>query len=470
MKHMFLAALLPWGMVGSALDFDRFFLNKTMRLDYFHAGNAGEEHFAVDRIVSDGPWAGNPKHLIDSLEWGKYRFEVLDGESGSRIFSEGFATIYGEWETTGEAKRQWGVFHESLRFPWPRKPVRVVLRKRDAQNQFQPVWETTVDPGSRAVNPADPPAAFPTWDLMLNGDPQTKVDLLILGDGYTAREMDKFRADAARMSEALFSHEPFLARKADFNVRLIGTPAGESGVSRPHPGVFRRTPLSAHFSSFDSERYVLSYDNRRLRDIASAVPYEFMVILVNERTYGGGGIYRWQATSSVDNAFSDYIFVHEFGHHFAGLADEYYTSSVAYELSETVQVEPWEANITALMEKDALKWKDLVAKDTPLPTPWEKERFERASIETRKKRVTLRKAKASEEDLERLFTQQRGFETELLGNMKHSGKVGAFEGAGYMALGLYRSSADCIMFTRDKVGFCPVCSRAIEAVIDVYSR
>ncbi len=470
MKISCLAVMLVWAMSAAALDFDQYFLNKTMRLDYFHAGNAGEEHFAVDRVVSDGPWAGNPKNLIDALRWGKYLFEVFDSDSGVRLYSEGFATIYGEWETTGEAKRQWRVFHESLRFPWPRKPVRVALHKRDAENRFQPVWETLVDPASRAVNPADLPSPFPVWELLNHGDPQTKVDLLILGDGYSAKEMDKFRADAARMSDALFSHEPFRSRKSDFNVRLIGTPAGESGVSRPHPGVFKRTPLSAHFSSFDSERYVLSYDNRRLRDIASAAPYEYMVILVNERTYGGGGIYRWQATASVDNAFSDYLFVHEFGHHFAGLADEYYTSSVAYELSETVQLEPWEANVTALLDKENLKWKDLVAEDTPLPTPWQKEAFEKASIETQKKRAALRQAKASEEDLEALFTQQRAFETELLGNMKYSGKVGAFEGASYMAKGLYRSSADCLMFTRDQVGFCPVCSRAIEAVIDVYSR
>jgi len=451
-----------------AVDFDNFFLDKTMRLDYFHSGTAKEEHFALDRVVSDGVWPGSKRQLIDTLDFGKYQFEVRDAAAGTLLYSYGFATIFGEWETTGEANRQWGTFHESLRFPWPRQPVTVKLFKRDPANRFVPIWEVTIPPDARWVNPADPATGLVARNLMENGPPAEKVDLLMLGDGYT--DMERFKQDAERLTAALFSEEPFKSRRLDFNVRTVETPATVAGVSRPHEGVFRRPPLTTHYSSFDSQRYVLSYDNRRLREVAATVPYDYLVILVNERVYGGGGIYRWQATAAAGNAMADYLFVHEFGHHFASLADEYYTSSIAYELEEGVTVEPWEPNLTALLDPAHLKWKDLVTPGTPLPTPWRKEDFEKASRETQEKRNALRDSRADEDQLTALFEEQRKFETQLLGSMTHSGQTGAFEGAGYRDRGYYRPSADCLMFTRDRVGFCAVCRRALDRVIDWYAH
>ncbi len=449
-------------------DYDRHFTEKTMRLDFFHSGNAEEEHIAIDRIVSDGPWPGHRIKLLDTIGYGKYFFEVWANKT--LIYSRGFSTIYGEWETTGEAQKQWGAFHESLRFPWPKNTVRVVLKKRDAANQFHQIWETTVDPTSRSVTPADKKHNHKAWAVHQSGEPKDKVDLVFLGDGYTAHEIEKFHKDARRMAQALFAEEPFKSRQSDFNIWAVDTPSGESGVSRPHAGVFRRSALTAHYSSFDSERYLLSYDNRTLRETASAAPYEYMVILVNERTYGGGGIYLWQATAAVDSSFADYLFVHEFGHHFASLADEYYTSSVAYDVSQPITVEPYEPNITALLPGDPLKWADLTDDATPIPTPWEKEAYEAFSIAYQKKRGEMRKQKAPEEDMEALFEEIRTHNTKLLGNMKWSKKVGAFEGGGYRAKGLYRPEADCMMFTRDKVGFCAVCRKAIEEVIDLYAK
>jgi len=460
--------LLAYGLF--AVDFDAFFEPQTLRVDYFHAGTATEEHFALDRMVYDGPWAGSRTQLIDELEFGKYLVKLWDQNKQQLLYSEGFATIYGEWETTGPAKRGWGVFHESVRVPRPKGPAQLELLKRDAENRFQTVWELLIDPADRRMTKRERVPEFKAWDIYAHGDPATKVDLLILGDGYAASEMEKFHADARRMADYLFTEEPFKSRKTDFNVRAIDTPSGESGVSRPHDGVFRRPALTTHYSSFDSQRYVLCYDNRRLREIASAVPYEYMVILVNEVTYGGGGIYRWQATAAVDSGYSRYLFVHEFGHHFAALADEYYTSSIAYELGDEVTVEPWEANLTALLDAKALKWADLVEETTPLPTPWEKEAFDKASLAAQEQRAELRKKGVDETVIDRLFDKQKKHDTELLSGMTYSGKVGAFEGAGYRAKGYYRPSADCIMFTRDEVGFCPVCRRTINKVIDRYTR
>ncbi|MDZ7743119.1 MAG: M64 family metallopeptidase [Bacteroidota bacterium] len=281
--------------------------------------------------------------------------------------------------------------------------------------------------------------------------------------------MDKFHGDVEKMIGELFKVEPFKSRKQDFNVRAVETPSIVSGVNKPHPGIFNRTPLSMSYSAFDSERYALTYDNRSVRNAASEVPYEFMFILMNERTYGGGGIYRLYATVAADNAFSDYIFVHEFGHHFAALADEYYSSAVSYEIGE-VKVEPWEANVTALPDPSDLKWQGMVESGTPIPTPWPKEEFDAFSYEIQKKRKELRSQKAPEEKLEALFNKQKEGETKMLENFEYSGKVGAYEGANYMQHGMYRSYPDCIMFTRNHNDFCPACQRAIGWVIDQYTE
>ena len=241
-----------------------------------------------------------------------------------------------------------------------------------------------------------------------------------------------------------------------------------SGVNRPHHGVFKRTPLSVSYSAFDSERYALGYDNRTIRDVASAVPYEFMVILLNERTYGGGGIYNLYTTVAADNMFSNYIMVHEMGHHMAALADEYYTSSVSYEMPE-ITVEPYETNVTALLDKNNLKWKDLVEEGTPIPTPWNKEEFDAFGYRIQHERDSIRKNLLPETVMEGLFVRQMNAENEYFDKEEYKGKVGAFEGANYYQKGMYRSQLDCIMYTRHQV-FCEVCRRSISDVIDQYSR
>jgi hypothetical protein len=453
---------------GLSPEFDRLFEDRTMRVDYYHTGDATAEVLSLERVVSDGAWAGSRVRLIDETNFGKYICEVLDVETGDVVYSRGFASLYGEWETTGEAREVHRTFHESVRFPWPKMPVHVVIKKRDDLTTFHEIGRFTIDPAARSVNPAELPAMGAVWTVFESGPPSGKVDIVLLGEGYTEEELPKFHADAQRLVDELFATEPFKSRKSAFNVRAIDLSAAESGVSRPHASKYRRNPAGAQYSIFDSERYLLTYDNRSLRDILSAAPYEFMGILVNEKQYGGGGIYNFQMATAVDSDFSDYVFVHEFGHHFAGLADEYYTSDVAYETGGMEHPEPWEANVTALHDPSNLKWKDLVEPGTPLPTPWGKQQFEEHSREIRERRHELIERQAPEEAFDALFHEQREIESALLSTMEYSGRVGAFEGASYEATGLYRSEIDCIMFTRDRVGFCRVCSRAIEHVIDLY--
>lgn len=455
---------------GMTTPFDRHFIDKTMRVDYFHSGGLGTEIFGLDQTVSDGPWPGSRSRLVDELNLGKYLFEVIDRETNQVIYSRGFASIYGEWETTPEARERHRTFHESFRFPWPRRPVQVVLKVRDRENSFHEIWSIVIDPNSRFVNPVDRAPMGEVWSVIDNGPPAEKVDLLLISEGYTTAELPKFHADAERLVEALFAEEPFASRRSDFNVWGLDLPSASSGVSRPRAMEFRRTPLSAQYNIFDSERYLLTYDNRALRDAASAAPYEFIEILANEEQYGGGGIFNFQATTSVDTGFAEYVFVHEFGHHFAGLADEYYTSDVAYETGGAYHPEPWEPNVTALHDPDALKWGDLVEPGTPIPTPWNKSAFEAGSNAAQAERRELRRQGAAEDDIDRLFAEQVRHDTEVLSGIPYAGQVGAFEGASYEPTGLYRPEVDCIMFTRNPVGFCRVCQRAIGQIIDLYSR
>ncbi len=443
----------------------------TMRVDYYHTGNAMEERFSVDRVVVEPlPWPGNPARPIDDTNRGKYLFEVHDAASGRLMFSRGFSSIYGEWETTAEARDVNRTFSESLRFPAPAEKVRIVLRKRDARNVFRDVWTFGVDPKDKFVaRGTAAPNAGALIKLHDSGDPSTKLDLLILGDGYTARERTKFERDARRLVNVLFATSPFKARQRDINVWGLCPPAAESGISRPSQGIHRRSPIGTTYDAFDSERYVLTFENKAFRDIAANAPYDVVEILTNTATYGGGGIFGLYSTVAADSVWASYIFVHEFGHHIAGLADEYYTSDVAY-LPAADRVEPWEPNVTALLDPAALKWKDLVTPGTPIPTPWPKEAFERYTKEIQQRRRAIRAANRPESEMDALFREEEKHDTALLNEGPHARKVGAFEGANYEARGSYRPQADCIMFTRDNVPFCVVCRRAIEAILDLYTR
>jgi hypothetical protein len=439
---------------------------RTLRLDFFHTGNAGEERFALDAVVLEGPFPGNPDRPLDDTNLGRYLFEVIDRATNRAVYSRGFASIYGEWETTEEAKRVLRTFHESLRFPEPKAPVQVLVKKRDAQGLFREVWSTGVDPADPTIDRTGPPAALRVWAVVESGPPRDKVDLVLLGDGYTAAEMETWHRDARRMAELLFSISPYKERRADFNVWAVDTPSEGSGVARPSDGVHRRSALRAAYDAFGSERYLLAFDNKRVREVAAAAPYDAMVIVVNGRKYGGGGIFNLYATVASDNAFTAYVLVHEFSHHFAGLADEYYTSDVAYQ-SPPERIEPWEPNVTA--SAAAPKWKDLVVAGMPLPTPWAKEAFETAQKEIQARRRKLRAEKRPEEEMEALFREEQAKVDVLLAATPRASEVGAFEGAMYESKGYYRAQANCMMFTR-RPEFCAVCRRAIERVIDLYAR
>lgn len=440
-----------------------------MRVDYYHSGNATTEMFSVKRVVIEPlPWPGNPRKPLDDSNLGKYFFEVKDKASGEAVYSRGFASIYGEWETTAEAKKVNRTFEESFRFPTPPSLVTITLSKRAEDNSWKAIWTTEVDPKDMFVDTSAPPAPAPLIALEKNGEPADKVDFLILADGYAKADQPKCRKDATRLKDILFTTSPFKERRKDFNVWLLCPVAHESGVSRPSLGVHRRSPVGSTYDAFGSERYILTFDNEAFRETAMFAPYEFVEILSNGKTYGGGGIYGLYSTVASDSLWAPYVFVHEFGHHFGGLADEYYTSAVAYETPAT-KVEPWEPNVTALLDPAMLKWKSFTKAGTPIPTPWPKDEFESEQQKVQAKRREIRAQKRPESEMDALFTAELKRTNQLLENHEHSKKVGAFEGANYEAKGYFRPQMNCIMFTRTDY-FCDVCAEAIERVVEMYVK
>jgi IgA Peptidase M64/Peptidase M64 N-terminus len=440
---------------------------RTFRVDAFHSGSATEEHFALDRLVLEPlPFPGNPDRPVDDLNLGKYLFEVRDLATNRILYSRGYATVFGEWETTGEAKEAWRTFHESFRFPAPERPVQLVVKKRDRRQAFREIWTLTVDPKDMYLDTSAPAPAGTVVKILESGPPERKLDLLILGDGYTEAECGTFEAQARKATEALLAVEPFRSRRADLNVRALCPPARESGVSRPSTGIHRNSPVGAAYDAFGSERYVLALDNRRFREVASQAPYDFVAILVNAQTYGGGGIQGLYATVAAGSMWSPYVFVHELGHHIAGLADEYFTSDVAY-LPPGERIEPWERNVTTLPDPARPKWGATAG--TPIPTPWDKEGYEKRAREFQDKRKAIRKRNGPESEMDVLFLEQKKVESERLAAEPFAGKVGAFEGANYESKGAYRSEVDCIMFSRNDVPFCSACRRTLDDVLDLYT-
>jgi hypothetical protein len=440
---------------------------RTWRLDFYETGGPGIEAYSFDRLVVEPlAWPDNPAAAVETRLTGNYRFVIVDG-SGRVLFARGYDPAFAEWVTTAESKKIRRTFQDSLRFPALATKADVVLMKRAEDGTYAEVWRHSIDPADPFIDRSTP-ARQQAIAIEQHGAPPTKVDLLLLGDGYTAAECGKFRTQARRLSAALFAVEPFKSRRNDFNVWGLCPPSAQSGVASPSRNIYRRTPVGAAYDAFASERYILTFENRAWRDIAAWAPYEYLIILTNGETYGGGGLYNVFSTAAAGNDFAEYLFIHEFGHHFAGLADEYYTSPVAYEKPERV-FEPWAANATATTDPARLKWRDLLAPGVPTPTPWPKQQFEAMQKEYQATRAKLRADKRPEAEMTQLFRREADVEMKLFATAEHKGKVGLFQGANYDAQVFYRPEIDCIMFSRNAVPFCKVCQRALSQQIDRHS-
>jgi hypothetical protein len=405
------------------VTFARFFTNHTLRVDLTHRGSAKTESYRVVGLVKEGTWAGSRTRLLDPFPYGAHRFEIRDVATGALLYTRGYASLFSEWQTTREAKKISQGFSESLRLPLPRAPFELRIHSRTPKGKLRQVFRRRLDP-RRGVRTWKATPGVATKVLHKSGPAHKKLDILILGDGYTRAEREKFWRDARRFAQVMLTDRTFGAYKDKLNIRALYVPSVDSGVSEPRKGRLLNTPLGLSFNTFGSARYMMTVKNLALRRAAAHAPYDALYIMGNTSRYGGGGIYNLYSSFPSDNEYDAYVFVHEFGHSFAGLADEYYTSDTSTENMYKANVEPADPNITAFLG-GRFKWKRLVRPGTPIPTP---------------------------------------------ATAKYKHVVGLFEGAGYKARGLYRAQQDCKMKGKGHVDFCRVCADAIARMIKLYSE
>lgn len=484
----YLSVILVFLAIGigaqEQVNFDEYFLDNTMRIDYCHMGDASAEWIAIDRIYRQGIWAGSRKNLIDELNNGSYCVKIYDSESSRLIFSKGFDCFFGEYQTTDPAingiKR---TYYESALIPYPRKKIRFTVEKRDKTKKFQMVFSQEIDPQSIFVNREALIEGVKVVKVLQNGYPQDKVDLVFIGVGYTAADEEKFQRDLLRSCLIFLTHEPYRTYQSRFNICGVFKASEERGCDEPSYGVYKNTNIDLTFDSLGSERYLMTEDNKNLRDIAAHVPYDAVYLIVNHSRYGGGGIYNLYATFPADNEWTSYLLLHEFGHSFAGLADEYYSSSTAYVDFFPQGVEPVEPNITALLDAGDVKWKQFLSPGIGVPTDWGKAVYDGMSDAYQKQRgifnekiAGMMRAGAPQDEIEKMKKEAMSLsflhqeeEDRFLSDSGLMDKVGVFEGAGYVSKGLYRPMIDCIMFSKGAKPYCKVCEAAVIRVIRHYS-
>ncbi len=403
-------------------SFDSCFHDKTLRMDYYHSGNSIESSIQLYRFIEEPFWAGSKRNLTDTFGYGRFYFEVQLASTGEVIYSRGYSTLFVEWQDTEEAKEREKSFNESLIMPFPKQQVIIEIFKRDKKNILHSLLIIPFDPASTHVlNSTKLP--YTVKDIQIKGPTDQKLDVVFIAEGYTESEQELFVDDCHRFAEYLLGCEPFATNRAMINIRGICAISEDSGASLPEKGIIKKTAVGASFYTFGTERYLMAEDFHRVRDIAGLAPYDQIFIIVNSNQYGGGGIFNFYATGTRGNIVADFLLIHEFGHSFAGLADEYYTSEVAVDSFYDLRTEPWEPNITTLVDFGS-KWADMIGPTTPVPTP----------------------AKS-----------------------RYAKKVGVYEGGGYLSKGIYRPYIDCSMKSVKYDAFCPVCRRAITRMIRFYS-
>jgi len=402
--------------------FDTFFIPKTLRVDYLLAGDASTEDVYFREMKQEPFWGGPRKNLTDPFGYGTYRYIAYDSATNQLIFSRGFNSLFQEWKGTEEAKKMKRAFPMVAVMPFPKHTIRFVIEKRSYQtNTFETIFDRFINPSDYFIN-RESIHNLKTSKIKDSGDPVNHVDIAFISEGYTTLEMDKFLEDAKRFADYFMTVDPYSKNTQQFNFYAIESPSDESGVTIPGKDIFVNTNIHSSFYTFDMDRYLTTFDTKSMYDIAANVPYDAIFVLVNSKQYGGGGFYNHYGESTVDHKLSLIVSIHEFGHSFAGLADEYYSSEVTYSDFYNLAFEPWEPNITTNVDFQS-KWKKMISEGTPIPTPREP---------------------------------------------KYAGVTGMFEGGGYLSKGIFSPAMDCRMKSNEAPGFCPVCQDAIARMIRFY--
>lgn len=423
MKRTLIFCLLFWTIAATAqVHFEEHFFDRTMRFDFYHGGESRTEHYTFDALKSEPYWAGSKRSLVDTTNLGNQLFRIVDAESRQVLYSRGYCTLFNEWQQTEEATRMARSYPESVVFPYPKRAVVIEFYSRDAKGKFMQRYSQQIDPESYWVESFTP--RYETFDVVYQGAPDHRVDIVVLPEGYAADERAKFEEACRGFAEAMFAYAPYNRLKERFNIRAVWAPSEDSGVTIPGERIWRNTACGANFTTFDSERYQTVADQQRLRDLAAHVPYEYIYVLSNTQKYGGGGIFNFYGISAAHNpGFTGKIYIHEFGHLLMGLGDEYVGTTAYDDTMYDRGLEPWEPNLTTLVDFERKQiWRKLLERTTPVPTPTTEPYRE---------------------------------------------KVGVYEGGGYAAKGIYRPAQQCLMNSfRGVEAFCPVCQAAIECYVE----
>jgi hypothetical protein len=404
--------------LSSQTEFSKWFTDGSLRVDYILAGNNKTTEIYLQSLKKEPFWGGSKSNFIDTMQYGEYLCKVFSDKSNELIYSIGFSTLFQEWQTTKEAGVVNKSFFQSTIFPFPKEPVRFEIYERDKKTLFALKLSFKIDPSDYFIQPS-PGLNYKVEKLRYSGDPAHCVDIVFIPEGYTKNQMGKFKTDIKRLTDSLFTVKPFCDYINKFNIYAVLAPSSEEGADIPGDHIWKNTLVNSSFYTFDSERYLTTLDFWKVKDIAALAPYDQIYILVNTEKYGGGGIYNHYNLTSASNSLSPQVFIHEFGHGFAGLGDEYYTSDVSYSDFYSRETEPWEPNLTTLVNFSS-KWEKMLSPGTPVPTPMTPE---------------------------------------------FSKSIGVFEGGGYVATGVYRPAADCRMKSNNPASFCKVCENSIENMI-----
>ena len=411
MKTAITSMLLAFAMNAAAQDFNTYFADKTLRIDYNFSGNAKEQHIAVDELKLSPRWYGKRKRLAELPMEGNGQITVKDHKSGTTIYRNSFSTLFQEWLSYPEAETTSKAFENVFLVPMPKDTVDITIDLRNNRREVVASLTHQVVPSDILIRHIGERNVTPYETLLQAKDTTECIHIAFLAEGYQQHEMPTFINDAKIAIEALFAHEPFKSMKERFNIVAVKAPSIDSGTSEPGNGIWKQTALSSHFDTFYSDRYLTTLNLKDLHNLLAGTPYEHIIVLVNTDKYGGGGILNSYNLSMTHHPKYRPVVVHEFGHSFAGLADEY-----AYETEDIPMyphdIEPWEKNITTKVDFHG-KWEDMIGKDS---------------------------------------------------------KAGLYEGAGYSLKGVYRAYPDCRMRTNENPEFCDVCKRILQNVIDFYTK
>ena len=423
MKRFFLFLFLfTTFYAAEAQVFSDYFEERTLRIDYTFAGDATHQVIALDQLSQMPGWYGKHKRLAELPVEGNGQISVRCHRTGEVIYRNSFSTLFQEWQSYPEAEQVWKSFENVFLVPMPKDTVDITIDLRNNRREVTSTMTHQVVPGDILIRHIGENDVTPYTVVQEAADTSHCIHIAYLAEGYTEEEMNVFLKDVNIAVEALFAHEPFKSMRSRFNIVAVQAPSAESGTSEPSKGIWRNTALKSHFDTFYSNRYLTTLHLKTMHDWLAGTPYEHIIVLVNTSEYGGGGILNSYNLSMTHHEMFRPVVVHEFGHSFAGLADEY-----AYDQEQIPMyphdVEPWEPNITTLADFSK-KWQSMVAKGTPIPTP----------------------IKAGKEH------------------------AGLYEGAGYSLKGVYRAYPDCRMRTNENPEFCEVCKQAISRLIDFYTK